>query len=174
VFVPIRWFPGAWVERKPGCLAVHYRDLSPLKAACFVEEVNNVLAEVTADGPALRIRDVTRTLEVSLASAWTKGDAVGRMLDGRNATAFPAYVGDGASDAEAVDAVNARRGVTVGIGPEAPPATRFRVPSAAAFAAGLADLATALSGSLRPARSVPSVDTARTDETPILVRTGAR
>ncbi len=29
---PVRWFPGAWVERKPGCLAVHYRALTPVRA----------------------------------------------------------------------------------------------------------------------------------------------
>ena len=79
---PVRWFPGAWVERKPGCLSVHYRQLTPLKAACFVEEARDALAELAPDCPPLRVREVTRALEVALAGAWTKGDAVARLAAG--------------------------------------------------------------------------------------------
>jgi len=142
--VPVRWFPGAWVERKPGCLSVHYRQLSPLKAACFVEEARDTLAELAPDCPPLRVREVTRALEVALAGAWTKGDAVARMAGGRESLVV--YAGDGANDEEAVAAVNARGGLTIGVGPEAPEAARVRVADQVAFKAGLFRLAESLCG----------------------------
>jgi trehalose-phosphatase len=142
--VPVRWFPGAWVERKPGCLSVHYRRLSPLKAACFVEEARDALAELAPDCPPLRVREVTRALEVALAGAWTKGDAVGRMAGG--ADSLVVYAGDGANDEEAVAAVNARGGMTIGVGPDAPEAVQIRIAEQAEFEAGLHRLAGSLCG----------------------------
>lgn len=138
---PVRWFPGAWVERKPGCLSLHYRQLTPLKAACFVDEARDALAELGPDCPPLRVREVSQALEVALAAAWTKGDAVGRLA-GAGALAF--YAGDAANDDEAVAAVNARGGVTVGVGPEAPAAAAVRLADRGEFEAGLFRLAEAL------------------------------
>ena len=139
----MRWFPGAWVERKPGCLSVHYRQLTPLKAACFLDEARDALAELAPDCPPLRVREVTRALEVALAAAWTKGDAVARLA---GADGLVVYAGDGANDEEAVAAVNARGGLTVGVGPEAPDAVRVRVADQAEFEAGLYRLAAGLCG----------------------------
>ena len=61
---------------------------------------------------------------------------------------FVVYAGDGANDEEAVAAVNALGGLTVGVGPEAPAAVRVRVADQAAFEAGLYRLAVSLCGSL--------------------------
>lgn len=141
--VPAHSFPGAWVERKPGCLSVHYRRLLPLDAVCFVAEAREALAELAPDCPPLRVREVTRALEVALAGAWTKGDAVARLA---GAGALVVYAGDGANDEEAVVAVNARGGLTVGVGPDAPAAVQVRVADQAAFEAGLYRLAAALCG----------------------------
>ncbi|HYH66314.1 MAG TPA: trehalose-phosphatase [Urbifossiella sp.] len=141
--VPVKWFPGAWVERKPGCLSVHFRRLSPLKAACFVEEARDALAELAPDCPPLRVREVTCALEVALAGSWTKGDAVERLA---GAEALVVYAGDGANDEEAVAAVNARGGLTVGVGPDAPEVVQVRVADQAEFEAGLYRLAGSLCG----------------------------
>jgi trehalose-phosphatase len=150
--VPVKWFPGAWVERKPGCLSVHYRALTPLKAACFLEEARDALAELGPDCPPLRLREVSRALEVGLAGAWTKGDAVARMLGAGAPEPFAVYAGDGANDEEAVAAVNARRGLTVGVGPEAPDAAGLRLADQAEFEAGLFHLTATLCGGEWPPR----------------------
>ncbi|MFO0795872.1 MAG: trehalose-phosphatase [Gemmataceae bacterium] len=140
---PVRGFPGAWVERKPGCLSVHYRQLTQLQAVGFVAEAREALAELAPDCPPLRVREVTQALEVALAGAWTKGDAVGRLA---GSDALVVFAGDGANDEEAVAAVNARGGLTVGVGPEAPAAARLRVADQNEFVAGLHRLAANLCG----------------------------
>lgn len=139
--VPVHSFPGAWVERKPGCLSLHYRRLLPLDAVCFVAEARAALADLAPDCPPLRVREVTQALEVALAGAWTKGDAVDRLA---SAGALVVYAGDGANDEEAVVAVNARGGLTVGVGPDAPEAVRVRVADQTAFEAELYRLAGSL------------------------------
>jgi trehalose-phosphatase len=136
-----QWYPGAWFDRKPGCLAVHYRALTPLMAACLVDEFRDALDELQIDCPPLRVREVTRSLEIALAGSWTKGTAVERTLARLPADAFAVYAGDGANDAEAVAAANARDGLSVGIGPEAPPAAGVRIDTQAEFVKDLADLA---------------------------------
>lgn len=150
--VPVRWFPGAWVERKPGCLSVHYRRLTPLKAACFVEEARDALAALRPDCPPLRVREVTQALEITPAGAWTKGDAVDRIVGAGPANPFVLFAGDGANDAEAVAAVNARGGLTVGVGPEAPEGVAVRVTDQPGFEAGLFRLEKLLCGPAHPAR----------------------
>jgi trehalose 6-phosphate phosphatase len=147
--VPARWFPGAWVERKPGCLSVHFRNLSPLKAACFVEEVRDALAGLGPDCPPLRVREVSRALEVSPAGAWTRGDAVARLAP---PGALVLYAGDAVHDEEAVAAANARGGVTVGVGPGAPGAAAVRLADQAEFEAGLLRLVEALEPAVLPRR----------------------
>lgn len=154
---PIRWYPGAWVERKPGCLTIHYRELAPLKAACLVEEIQATLAELQVDGPPLRIREVALALEVSQAASWTKGTAVERMLGRLPANTFALYAGDGANDAEGIGAVNARNGFTIGVGPEAPRTAGVRRATPEEFARDLADLAAALN-TPRPAGPVWTLD----------------
>jgi trehalose-phosphatase len=137
---PVRWFPGAWVEWKPGCVAVHYRALTPLKAACLREVVRDTLVFLAEAAPPLRVRDSSQSLQIALASSWTKGDAAGRILRDLDPTAVPVYAGDGETDLEAVARVNAAGGLTIGVGPEPPAGVHARVPDPAALAADLARL----------------------------------
>lgn len=137
---PIRWFPGAWVEWKPGCLSVHYRSLTPLKAACLREVVQDTLVFLAEAAPPLRVRDVAQALEIALASSWTKGDAVDRILRELDPTVVPVYAGAGANDLEAVVWVNAAGGLTIGVGPEPPACVQAWVPDPQALAADLARL----------------------------------
>ena len=125
---PVQWFAGTWIERKPGCLTLHYRSLLPLMAACFVEEVRDTLKGLIGpECPPLRVREVSRAIEIALADSWTKGDAAGWMLARCRHDALTVFVCDGANDKEAVAVVNARGGVTIGVGPDAPNDVAFRL-----------------------------------------------
>jgi trehalose-phosphatase len=142
----VRWFPGAWVERKPGCLAVHLRPLPPADAACLCDEVRGAVERLAVALPRMRVREVTKSLEIAPAAGWDEGDAVDRILTGLPADVFPVYAGGGASDAEAVARVNARGGLTVGVGPEPPAGVKVRVGAAGAFTRDLDRLHAALTG----------------------------
>jgi len=125
---PVQWFAGTWIERKPGCLTLHYRSLLPLMAACFVEEVRDTLKGLIGPQcPPLRVRKVSRAIEISLADSWTKGEATGWMLARCCHDALTVFVCDGANNEEAVAIVNARGGVTIGVGPDAPNDVAFRL-----------------------------------------------
>jgi trehalose 6-phosphate phosphatase len=138
---PVNWFPGTWIERKPGCLSLHYRSLLPLMAACFVEEVQDVLTALQPTCPPLRVRQVSKSVEVALADSWTKGDAISWMLMRRPANAFPVFFCDGGNDEEGVAIVNARGGLTVGVGSDAPADAMVRVAAPRDLAEDLANLA---------------------------------
>jgi len=138
---PIRWFPGTWIERKPGCLTVHYRALLPLMAACFLDEVNDMLDGIRPDCPPLRVRTVSSAMEIALAASSTKGNAIEWMLERTNPEAFTMFACDGANDEEAVAAIKAVGGLTVGVGPEAPAEVALRVATTRDFTADLARLA---------------------------------
>lgn len=112
----MRWFPQVWVEWKPGCLTVHYRALPPEQSEHFVAAAIEALAELEPDCPVLRVVDADQALEVSLAGSWTKGEAVGRMLDACGVEAFAVYVGNSANDEPAVHRVNEWGGFTIRVG----------------------------------------------------------
>lgn len=133
----LRLFPGTWVERKPGCLSIHYRQLDPRNADRFREEIHGSLQFLAHAAPRFRVLDVTRAFEISLAGAWSKGDAVDRILSDLSPNPFSVYAGDGTNDLEAFVRVDGRNGVTIGVGPEAPCATKVRVPTPEALAAYL-------------------------------------
>jgi trehalose 6-phosphate phosphatase len=137
----IQFFPGTWIERKPGCLTLHFRSLQPLMGACFVEEVRDTLAELQSDCPPLRIKEVSKAVEVSLAASWTKGDAVEWLLSRYPKEAYVVFACDGSNDEEAVSLVNVRGGLTLGVGPEPPLGVAMRVATARDFVADLAELA---------------------------------
>jgi len=116
---------GAWVERKPFGLTVHYRAVSVSQIEELIRSVDLSLAPwgtrlVTVTGPM--------AIEVLPAEGWTKGAAVQFILDhvGQDA-ALPVYVGDEANDAEAFAFVAERGGVTIGVGPQAPPEAIYQL-----------------------------------------------
>ena len=133
-------FPKAWVEPKPGCLAVHYRRLTARHGGVLCRLVRRALAKRSVGTPRLRTRRVTRSLEIAPARGWNKGDAVDRILAVAGAEAFPVYAGNGANDEEAMTRVNARGGVTIGIGREAPAAAVVRLAIPEGLAGSLAGL----------------------------------
>lgn len=137
-------FPKAWVEPKPGCLAVHYRRLPAHRGEALCGLVRRALARAPIGTPPVRTRRVTRSLEITPAHGWNKGDAVDRILAAAGADVFPMYAGDGANDEEAVARVNARGGVTIGIGREAPAAATVRLATPEGLVGHLAGLCSEL------------------------------
>lgn len=142
---PLKWFPGAWIERKPGSLSLHHGYLQPLMATCFVEEVRDVLKALEPTCPRLLVRCVSQTVEIAPADSWTKGDAVLWMLARCPADAFCVLACDGAIDWEVVAMVNARSGITIGIGPDAPSGVAVRLADPCDLAEDLSALARLLS-----------------------------
>jgi trehalose-phosphatase len=152
---PVQWFAGTWIERKPGCLTLHYRSLLPLMAACFVEEVRDVLKGLIGrECPPLRVREVSRAIEIALADSWTKGDAAGWMLARCRHDALTVFVCDGANDEEAVAIVNARGGVTIGVGADAPTDVAFRLATPREVAEDLVRLSRELNPGDRPVTAI--------------------
>jgi trehalose-phosphatase len=147
--IPGRW-PGAWIERKPVGLTVHYRAV----AADRIEELIGSIG--TSLGP-WRTRLTTvggpMAIEVVPRDGWTKGAAVQIILDhvGQDA-ALPVYAGDDANDADALALVAARGGIPIGVGPEAPPEAACRLPDPAAMVELLAALLKSLTVSERGSR----------------------
>lgn len=153
-----QWYPGTWMERKPGCVSIHYRTLTPLKAACFCDLARDkIFSEM---GPKIRVRDVTRALEITLDGCWNKGTAVATILKSLAPHPFVLYAGDGANDVEAISVVNTLGGLSLGIGVEAPVEARFRLENPKKFTDGLSILLGELQ-SARDARTarLPDVKT---------------
>jgi trehalose 6-phosphate phosphatase len=116
---------GAWVERKPFGLTVHYRGVPAGQTQELIRSVEMSLARwetrlVTITGPM--------AIEVLPADGWTKETAVRFILDhvGQDA-ALPVYVGDEANDARALAFVAGRGGVPIGVGQAAPREAAYRL-----------------------------------------------
>ncbi|HEY1186427.1 MAG TPA: trehalose-phosphatase [Gemmata sp.] len=137
---PLRRFPGAWVERKPTALAVHYRELTPLASVCLGIEVSEVLHRFAE----LRFRVVSAAVEVTPANGWDKGSAVeavlGRVRTPGRSAPFPIYFGDAPNDEEGMSAALAAGGLAIGIGPDAPTAGEHKFPDPDALFKALTEL----------------------------------
>ena len=142
----LRKFPGTWVERKPSAMAVHFRGLLPLAAACFRYEATALLSEVKE----LRFRVVSEAIEVTPTDGWDKGTAVVSILSHMTGSVglppFAVYFGDEANDLEGMAVANRTGGLSVGIGPEAPAIVEYQLPDSASLVDCLDELLEVLSG----------------------------
>jgi trehalose-phosphatase len=110
-------YPGAWVENKRYGLTLHYRGVAPAQA----EEVHaRVMDFLGSWGNQLRILDDPKAVEVTLSGTWTKADAVRKIVAHVGEPAF-VFCADASDDGGAFAAVTALGGITVGVGPKAPP-----------------------------------------------------
>lgn len=116
---------GTWVEKKPLGLTVHYRGVSAALIPAFRDRINHVLHSC---GSKIRVVPGRAAIEVTANLGWTKGSAVHKILEDVGSNALPFFAGDGANDAEAIDAVKRLGGITIGIGPQAPSAALARLP----------------------------------------------
>lgn len=116
----LKQFPGTWLERKPGAIAIHFRGLLPLAATCFRYEAVSLLSVVEE----LRYRVVSEAIEVTPADGWDKGTAVVSILahleNAIGSPPLPLYFGDAANDVEGMAVALHNGGFAVGVGPDAP------------------------------------------------------
>ena len=135
-------FPGAWIEDKRFACTVHYRDMADVLIDPLRDRVEELVRQSDAD---LRIVEGPRAWEISPRAGWHKGTAVTLILDRCDArSAMVLYAGDGGNDADAYEAAAALAGITIGVGPDAPPTARFRLPDPPALAGFLAQLENSL------------------------------
>jgi trehalose 6-phosphate phosphatase len=116
--------PGVVIERKRLGLAVHHRQVRPER----IGEVERIVAGVAAAHPELRRGSGKAVLELRPNVAWTKGDAVRRILEvfDPSGSRTPVYLGDDATDEDAFVVVSAIAGgvaVAVGLGADETGAT---------------------------------------------------
>lgn len=135
-------YPGAWLEKKGLGLTVHYRQTPEH----LLDSLQSVVAEAVGNfAGELRILHGPKAWEIATAKGWSKGTAVRLILaDFVAASDVLFYAGDGANDAEAIAEVAEMGGITVGVGPDAPSASEFRLPDHAALRAFLGGLDAAL------------------------------
>jgi trehalose 6-phosphate phosphatase len=115
---------GAWVEQKPIGLTWHYRDVSRNEMA---QGHDKALEKLTQFGDSLRVVNGPMALEITPNIGVTKGTAVDRVCEMLGRDVCPAYFGDHENDFEAFNAVLERGGVSVGVGPDCPPAAEHRL-----------------------------------------------
>ena len=123
--------PGAWVEKKPFGLTVHYRGIAADQVPAFKENVERALQPFAGQ---LRVLPGPRAVEVTPDLDWTKGAAVRRIVQDVGQDAIPLYAGDGANDDDALAAVQALGGIALAIGPEALASARHRLADPASLA----------------------------------------
>lgn len=123
--------PGAWVEKKPLGLTVHYRGIAADQVPAFKQNVEHALQPFAGQ---LRVLPGPRAVEITPDLGWTKGSAVRRIVQDVGQDAVPLYAGDGANDDDALAAVQALGGVALAIGPEALASARNRLADPASLA----------------------------------------
>ena len=117
--------PGAWLEKKPLGLTVHYRSVSPALIPAFRDRINRGLY---AYGQRIRVIPGRSAVEITPNLGWTKGSAVHRIIQDVGTNPLPFYAGDGANDNEAMEVVRSLGGITLGIGSYSPAPASARLP----------------------------------------------
>lgn len=141
-------YTGAWVEKKPFGLTVHYRQLATEKIGSLRDEIAALLEPHAAD---LHLLDGPLAIEVLPDIELDKGTALRAIVaHGGSDPATALYAGDAANDAPALEAVIELGGIALGIGPEPPTVAQYRLPDPAA----LTELLAALADTLTTVRSI--------------------
>jgi trehalose-phosphatase len=136
-----RDYPGAWVEDKGLGLTLHYRGVAPGRLAGLWERAGEVLRKSVGK---VRVVGGPMVWEVAPALGWDKGSALRVVVQAVGGPAVPLYAGDSGNDVEALEAAAALGGVSVGVGPDAPPAAQYRLHDPAELVHFLTGLAEAL------------------------------
>jgi len=119
----VRDYPGAWVEDRRFGLTLHYRHAAPGQLEELWKRARQLLAEHEA---TVRVVNGPMAWEVNPACGWHKGSAVKAIAEAFDREALLLYAGDSANDTEALEAVVALDGISIGVGSTAPPA-QYRV-----------------------------------------------
>ncbi|MBL8796410.1 MAG: trehalose-phosphatase [Planctomycetia bacterium] len=139
---------GAWVEAKRLGLTLHYRAAPQPAHAPLRARALDLLRPWAGQ---LRVLAGPCAIEVTARLGWTKGTALGMMVEDAGTDAVPVYAGDGPNDVDAVEAAHRLGGLTLGIGAEAPAAAQHRLPNPAALWRLLAGWLAASAERRRPA-----------------------
>ncbi|MBI3461593.1 MAG: trehalose-phosphatase [Planctomycetes bacterium] len=123
-------FRGAWLERKPVGLALHYRDVAPERISELKSQASSVLSTFAGQ---ICVTNGPMAFEVTPALGWTKGTAVRWLCKQTGNDVLPLYAGDHLNDADALATAAALRGIAIGVGPDAPPSAEHRLLDAAAL-----------------------------------------
>lgn len=110
-------FPGVQIEDKEVTASIHFRKVNPAvldRFSSLFREIAGVYKE------RLLISEGRKVFEIRPPSAFTKGDAVIRLMQGVGAGRIPVYMGDDSSDEDGFRAVRGT-GIAVSVGgsPEA-------------------------------------------------------
>jgi len=110
-------FPGVQIEDKGITASIHFRRVEPLCLDQFLASFEEVAGNY-AD--TLLVSEGRKVFEIRPLGAFTKGDAVLRLMEGVGKGRIPIYVGDDSSDEDGFRAVrDAGIAVAVGGSPEA-------------------------------------------------------
>lgn len=132
--------PGLLMERKPGALALHYRQAPALAAACEA-----AMHDALAHAPGMALQHGKRVIEMKPAAA-SKGAAVQAFLQSAPFLARrPWFVGDDLTDESAIAYVQSVGGVGIRVGDGASQALH-RLPDPAAVRAWLSQTLTQREG----------------------------
>lgn len=140
VHVIVRFTPGAFIENKSACVAVHHRfgrySVRPLRAALRLA--------VGAYGPDWNMIDGHQVIEIK-PTAIHKGSACTQLMSrapfrGR----MPVYLGDDTTDIDAFVAIRELGGIAIAVGPRVAAHATLRLSSPSAARAWLTRLAVAL------------------------------
>lgn len=117
-------FEGAWLEKKPLGLTWHYRGV----AGADVSDARDLaFSRIIQFGDGIRVIDGPMSLEITPNLEWSKGTGVAWLISQLGADLMTMYAGDHANDKEAFEVVRDIGGVTIGVGPDCPPAAEHRV-----------------------------------------------
>jgi len=113
-FAPL---PGVQIEDKGITASIHFRRVKPLCLGQFLTSFQEIAGNF-AD--TLLFSEGRKVFEIRPHGAFTKGDAVRRLMEGVGKGRIPVYVGDDSSDEDGFRAVR-RVGISVAVGgsPEA-------------------------------------------------------
>lgn len=118
-------FPGAWLEWKPVGLTVHFRGIATNCARTLRVHVGRM---VSAFAGHLRVLECAEALEITPVLGWHKGTAVRMIVESlRTEDLLTMYAGDSLNDSEAFATVNDMDGISIAVGPEAPPGAQISV-----------------------------------------------
>ncbi|MBN2581197.1 MAG: trehalose-phosphatase [Pirellulales bacterium] len=143
-------YSGAWLEDKQWGLTVHYRAVQPDRIAALQTELQDV-AESSLE--QFRFIEGPRAVEIIPRLGWSKATAVDFILEALqqnlpspvsgegpgvrantdDMVILPFYAGDSVNDEDAMEKVNSLGGLSVGVGPQAPPAAAYRLPNPVAL-----------------------------------------
>lgn len=110
-------FPGVQIEEKGVTASIHFREVNP----ALLDRFSSLFREIPGDyRTMLLISEGRKVFEIRPPSAFTKGDAVIRLMQGVGTARLPVYLGDDSSDEEGFRAVRGI-GIAVSVGgsPEA-------------------------------------------------------